>query len=177
MFFFDRTDIKIFCGFREWSLYRGFAEVSVTVRGALVSLVGVVVTGNTGDLPRLVLGYRVSLTRPRSSTLHLERHPKSVKINGISLIFMDFHWFTMIFIDFHCFFTDFHWLLDDMRGQKEFSTCTQIDAARWILNLFSKFRILREAENTYYPFPARKHCWRHHESRQIQNTAISHERH
>ena len=35
-------------------------------------------------------------------------------------------------------------------------TRTKIDATRSILNIFSKFRILREAENTYYPFPARK---------------------
>ena len=75
----------------------------VTVRGALGSLAGVVVTGNTGDVPGLVLGYGVSPTRPRSSTLQLERHPKSVKINGLSLISIDFRWFTMIFIDFHCF--------------------------------------------------------------------------
>ncbi len=40
-------------------------------------------------------------------------------------------------------------------------TRTKIDAARSILNLFSKIRILREAENTYCSFPARKHCWRH----------------
>ena len=67
MFFNDESEFKISCGFRGKSLYRGFAEVSVTVRGALVSLVGVVVTGNTGDVPRhdFELGYRVSLTRPR----------------------------------------------------------------------------------------------------------------
>ena len=36
-------------------------------------------------------------------------------------------------------------------------TLTKIDAARSILNLFSKIRIVREAENTtsYYPFPVR----------------------
>ena len=37
-------------------------------------------------------------------------------------------------------------------------TRTKIDVARSILNIFSKIRILREAENTYCSFPARKHC-------------------
>ena len=73
-----------------------FVEVSVTVRGVLVFLVGVVVTGNTGDVPRHVLGYLVSLTRPWRSTLHLICHPKSVKIIRIPLIYIDFHRFLLI---------------------------------------------------------------------------------
>ena len=35
-------------------------------------------------------------------------------------------------------------------------TRTKIDVARSILNIFSEFRILREAENAYYSFPIRK---------------------
>ena len=55
----------IFSTIRDKSLDLRFAEVRVTVRGALDSLAGVVVMGNTGDVPRHVLGHRVSLTRPR----------------------------------------------------------------------------------------------------------------
>ncbi len=39
-------------------------------------------------------------------------------------------------------------------------TRTKIDVSRWIFYLFSKIRILHEAEKTYYPFLARKHGWR-----------------
>ena len=40
-------------------------------------------------------------------------------------------------------------------------TYTKMRVAPRVLNIFSKIRILREAENTYYPFPGRKHSWRH----------------
>ena len=69
MFFNDDSDIELFSTIRGKSLYLRFAEVSVTVRETLVSLVSVVVTGNTGGVPRHVLGYRVSLTRPRELDL------------------------------------------------------------------------------------------------------------
>ena len=69
MFFNDDSDIKLFSTIRGKSLYLSFADVSVNVRGALVSLVGAVVTGNTGGVPRHVLEYRVSLTRPRELDL------------------------------------------------------------------------------------------------------------
>ena len=48
---------------RGKSLVRGFADVSVTVRESPASLVCVVVTGNTGGVPRHILGYQASLTR------------------------------------------------------------------------------------------------------------------
>ena len=49
MFFNDKTDTSTI---RGKSLVRGFADVSVTVRGPPVSLAGVVVTGNTGGVPK-----------------------------------------------------------------------------------------------------------------------------
>ena len=63
MFLNDDSDIKLFSTIRGKSLYLRFADVSVTVGGALVSLVGVVVTGNTGGVPRHILEYQASLTR------------------------------------------------------------------------------------------------------------------
>ena len=63
MFLNDDSDIQLFSTIRGKSLYLRFTDVSVTVRGALVSLMGVVLTGNTGGVPRHVLGYQASLTR------------------------------------------------------------------------------------------------------------------
>ena len=61
MFSFDERDFMILCTIRDIALYLGFDDVGSTVRAPLV---GEVVTGNAGDVPIKVLGYRVSLTRP-----------------------------------------------------------------------------------------------------------------
>ena len=50
------------------------------------------------------------------------------------------YWYLVYLLDFRC------------------ATCTKMLPISWILNHFSKFRMLREAEITYYSFPRRKHC-------------------
>ena len=63
-----------------------------------------------------------------NNTLEVERDPrrlpKSVKINRISLISIDFCWFSMIFIDFidfHWFSLGFCWCYDHFRTSKRHS--------------------------------------------------------